>query len=226
MPTSTVKRRRGRFAGLSPADRRAERRRLLLDAAFDLLATEGAAGTTVRAVCQAAELNPRYFYESFDDLDALLVAVYERLIDELRATLAAALDAAGDDLRSQVRTAVTWTVGFIDDDRRRARVLYIESVGSETMNRRRLAAGYELTQFIEQDARRRRRHGTDGTGDPVGTITAAVLVGGISEVLTSWIEGRIDVEREQLVEDLTELFVAVCDSAALVARHRRATAGS
>ncbi len=220
MPTITVHRRRGRFAGLSPEDRRTERRRLLLDAAFDLLATEGAGGTTVRAVCHRAGLNPRYFYESFADLDALLVAVYERLIDELRATLVVALDGAPHDLRSQVHAAVSWTVGFVDDDRRRARVLYIESVGSETMNRRRVAAGYELTQFLEQDARRRRRR-AEGS-DPVGTITAAVLVGGISEVLTSWIEGHIDVGREQLVDDLTELFVAVCDSAAAVARLRRA----
>jgi AcrR family transcriptional regulator len=222
VPTITVHRRRGRFAGLSPDDRRAARRRLLLDAAFDLLATEGGPGTTLRAVCQRAGLNPRYFYESFADLDELLVAVYERLLAELRATLAVALDAAPDDLRSRVHAAVAWTVGFVDDDRRRARVLYIESVGSQTMNRRRVAAGYELTRFIEQDARRR-RNGPDAA-DQVGTITAAVLVGGISEVLTSWIEGHIDVAREQLVEDLTELFVALCEGAAAATRLRRAGA--
>jgi AcrR family transcriptional regulator len=222
VPSITVHRRRGRFAGLSPADRRATRRGLLLDAAFDLLATEGGSGTTVRAVCERAGLNARYFYESFADLDELLVAVYERLLEELRATLAVALDAAPDDLRSRVHAAVAWTIGFVDDDRRRARVLYIESVGSETMNRRRVAAGYELTRLIEQDARRR-RHGADAP-DPVGTLTAAVLVGGISEVLTSWIEGHIDVPRDQLVEDLTELFVAVCAGAAIVARHHRAGA--
>ena len=28
----------------------------------------------MRAVCQAAQLNPRYFYESFEDLDGLVVA--------------------------------------------------------------------------------------------------------------------------------------------------------
>lgn len=222
MPSITAHRRRGRFTGLAPADRRAARRRLLLDAAFDLLATEGASGTTVRAVCDRAGLNPRYFYESFADLDELVVTVYDRLLADLRATLAVALDAAADDLRSRVHAAVAWTVGFVDDDRRRARVLYIESLGSETMNRRRVAAGYELTRFIEQDARRR-RNGSEAP-DPVGTLTAAVLVGGITEVLTSWIEGHIDVTREQLVEDLTELFVAVCDGATMVARHRRAGA--
>jgi len=39
VPSITVHRRRGRFAGLSPDARRAARRCLLLDAAFDLLAT-------------------------------------------------------------------------------------------------------------------------------------------------------------------------------------------
>ena len=43
---------------MPPADRRAERRALLVEAAFDLLGTEGWGGTTVRAVCHAARLNP------------------------------------------------------------------------------------------------------------------------------------------------------------------------
>jgi AcrR family transcriptional regulator len=51
-----------------------------MDAAFQLLGTEGWSGTSVRAVCQGARLNPRYFYESFDDLDALVIAVYDRVV--------------------------------------------------------------------------------------------------------------------------------------------------
>ena len=66
------------WAGIPAEDRRAARRDRLLDAAFDLLGTEGWSATTVRGVCQAAQLNPRYFYESFPDLDALFVAVYDR----------------------------------------------------------------------------------------------------------------------------------------------------
>ncbi|HEY9558032.1 MAG TPA: TetR/AcrR family transcriptional regulator, partial [Acidimicrobiales bacterium] len=76
-----------RWVGLAPEERAAERRTLLLDAAFELLGTEGTDGTTVRAVCQAARLNPRYFYESFDDLDACIVAVYDRLVEQLGAEL-------------------------------------------------------------------------------------------------------------------------------------------
>ena len=79
VPAPEDPRRRGRWVGLSADDRRATRRRLLIDAAFALLGTEGWSGTTVRAVCEAAQLNARYFYESFDDLDSLVVAVYDQV---------------------------------------------------------------------------------------------------------------------------------------------------
>ena len=105
-PVGTSDRQPTRWAGIAPADRRAERRTLLLDAAFDLLGTEGWPGTTVRAVCQRARLNPRYFYESFDDLDALVVAVYDRLVGEMTATIMAAGGGAGDDTAAQTRAQV------------------------------------------------------------------------------------------------------------------------
>src|SRR5690606_34519492 len=87
----TVRRSRSRWAGVAPEDRRAERRALLVQAAFELLGTEGWQATTVRAVCQRAALNPRYFYESFHDLDELLVAVYDAVLDELRTAVLTAI---------------------------------------------------------------------------------------------------------------------------------------
>lgn len=196
----------------------AERRALLLDAALELLGTEGWSGTTVRAVCHGARLNPRYFYESFDDLDALVVAVYDRLVDELRAAVRAAVAVAGDDRRAQVRAAVDTTTRFVDDDRRRARVLYVEALGNEALNRRRLETGFAIASFVEADAVE--RHGRPPKGEQVGRITASVLVGGFSELLVAWLDGRIPVTREQLVDDATELFVGLGDTAARIAAGR------
>jgi AcrR family transcriptional regulator len=199
-------------------DRRACRRRLLLDAAFDLLGTEGWPGTTVRAVCDAARLNPRYFYESFDDLDSLVVAVYDATLDELRAALVHSLDAAPPDMPSQMRAAVEATVRFVHDDRRRGRVLYVEALGSEALNRRRIAAGHDLTAFIVSDAAARR--GAVPVDDPIGMLTASVYVGAFSEVLVAWLDGHIDVGRKQLEHDLTRLFLGVHDAATKVAIDR------
>ena len=205
MPTPADHRTPVRWTGVPPEDRRAERRELLLDATFELLGTEGWSGTTVRAVCQAARLNPRYFYESFADLDALVVAVYDRLVAELRAEVTAAVDAAGADPAAQTARRRRDDRGFVDDDRRRARVLYVEALGSEALNRRRIETGYDVVTFVERDAAERR--GAPPAGEHIGRIAAAVLVGGFSELLVAWLDGRIAVSREQLIDDATALFL-------------------
>jgi AcrR family transcriptional regulator len=217
-PGAPADRQPSRWAGVAPADRRAERRTLLLDAAFDLLGTEGWSGTTVRAVCQAARLNPRYFYESFDDLDALVVAVYDRLVAQLGDAIVTAIAEAGDDTAAQTRAAISAIVGFVDDDRRRARVLYVEALGNEALNRRRIETGHALVAAVEQHTID--RHGPPPPGEQIGRIGAAVLVGGISELVLAWLDGRIDVARDQLVDDATALFLALGEAAARIAERR------
>ena len=102
------------------------------------------------------------------------------------------MDEAPPDLPAQIGAAVATTVGFVDDDRRRARVLYVEALGNEALNRRRISAGHDITSFIETDAVERR--GPPPEGERIGALTSAVLVGGISEVLTAWLDGRLDVD--------------------------------
>ncbi len=221
MPTSASSRRPTRWVGLTPDDRRAERRTLLLDAAFDLLGTEGYAATTVRAVCSAARLNPRYFYESFADMDELIVAVYDRLVEELGAEVLDAAASAGDDARAQVRACLECIVAFVDDDRRRGRVLYIEALGNERLNRRRIETGHALVGLVEQAGAE--RHGLPRRGERIGRITAAILVGGTSELVVAWLDGRIDVARQRLVDDATELFLTLGDTAARIATSRART---
>jgi AcrR family transcriptional regulator len=217
-PARTPDRRTSRWAGLAAEDRRSERRTLLLDAAFELLGTEGWAGTTVRAVCHDARLNPRYFYESFDDLDALIVAVYDRLVAQLAEEVRAAVAAAGDDPREHTRAAIGRIVGFVDEDRRRARVLYVEALGNEALNRRRIETGYALVAGVEQYVIE--RHGPLPPGEQIGRIGAAVLVGGTSELIMAWLDGRIEATPTQLVDDATALFLALGEASADLAARR------
>jgi AcrR family transcriptional regulator len=203
---------RSRWAGVPAEHRRAQRRSLLLDAAFELLGTDGWSRTTVRAVCQRARLNPRYFYESFPGLDDLVVAVYDRVVDDLLTGLGAALAASAPDPIARTRTVVGHIVRFVDEDRRCARVLYVEALGNEALNRRRVETGHELVELVERDATRRRLPPRGAA--QVGRISAAILVGGFSELLVAWLAGRIDVGRDQLVDDATVLFLAVGDAAA------------
>jgi AcrR family transcriptional regulator len=171
-----------------------------MDAAFTLLGTAGWSGTSVRAVCKQAELNPRYFYESFDDLDALVVAVYDRVIEEMAASILAAISAAPDAPADQLRAIVAATVAFMDDDRRRARIVYVEALGNEALNRRRIETGHEIVAFVQSFGR-------------ASAVAAPILVGGFSELLVSWLDGRLPISREQLVDDATTLFLALAEAA-------------
>lgn len=210
MPTDASAPARSSWAGIPADERRALRRERLLDAAFELMGTEGWAATTVRGVCQGAQLNPRYFYESFADLDALLVAVYDRVAQGLADAVLGAMAQADPDPAVQVRVAIGTTVRYVDDDRRRGRVLYVEALGHEALNRRRKEAGGQLVDFLARDA------------EDIGRIGASILVGGFSELLANWLEGRIKVSRAQLVDDASALFLSLGETATAIAARRAA----
>jgi AcrR family transcriptional regulator len=198
------------------ADRRSERRTLLLDAALDVLGTQGWDALTVRSVVERARLNPRYFYESFDDLDALAVAVYDRVVTELAGVVRAALSGRETDPAAQVRTVVEAIVGFVDEDRRRGRVLYVEGLGSEGLHRRRIEAGHEVVAFVERYAA-----GGQRREDCLGRVGAAIVVGGFGQLLVDWLAGRIPVGQERLVDEATELLLSLGQAGATIAARRR-----
>lgn len=221
MPNVALAPRQRRWTGLSAQDRRQERRALLLDAALELLGSEGWDAMTVRSVLKRSRLNPRYFYESFGDLDQLAVAVYDRVVDELGAVVLTALGASRDAPADQVRAVVRGTVEFVDEDRRRGRVLYVEGLGNEALNRRRIETGRMVVAFLEATAAERRPSGQ--VVDDVGRVAASVLVGGFNQLLVDWLAGRMRIGREQLIEDATALFVALGDAAAAITAQRTST---
>lgn len=208
MPPSTSPRTPSRWNGLSTEERQRERRQLLIDAAYDLLATQGAAGTTVRAVCATARLNPRYFYESFEELDELLVAVYDDVVLAMRRAVTAAVTRA--DSSDAVFATVEATMRFIEEDPRRGQIMYVEALGNEKLNRRRVETGLDLVEAVRMD--RSRRRGTPGH-EQLDRMAAAVLVGGVTELVSAWIGGRITLETDEVIERAADLFAAVTRAA-------------
>jgi AcrR family transcriptional regulator len=196
----------GLYGGV-PADvRRAERRERLLDAGLELLGIEGWQATTVRGICTQARLNARYFYESFSGLDELLVAVFDRIVSDAVHAVLAALEQAPQTAEGQARAIVSTFIVATTEDPRKARVAFIEALGSEALMRRRLdalqdfadlTAGYAL-QF----------HAQDGLDQQAAAINAQVLSGGLIEAIVAWLEERLDASREQLIEQCTALFAA------------------
>jgi AcrR family transcriptional regulator len=208
----------GRYGGASADERRADRRERLVQAAFELLGRGGWRETTVRGVCEEAELNARYFYESFTDLDELVAAVFEHEVGGATAGILAAYDAAPDDARAKAHAVIEACVEHLTDDRRRARVLFSEALGDDAMARRRLDTMHAVGQLIATTARQ--FYGREDDQDPIAELAGAFLIGGLVETIIAWLDGRLEVKREQLVDDLTELWVVTGEGALAIANQR------
>ena len=117
-----------------------------------------------------------------------------------------------------MRAVLERIVDFVDDDPRRGRVLYVEALGNEALNRRRIEAGHQLVDLLERGAAE--RFGRPPEGERIGRIAAAFLVGGFGELLRGWLDGRIDVPKAQLVDDACALFLAIGEAADRIATSR------
>lgn len=214
----------GRYGGSSAAERSAGRRERLMATALQLLGTAGWSGTTVRSVCAHAKLNPRYFYESFADLDDLVVAVFDAVsLDVTRALLAAAAAAPPGDPQRAARDAIGTFVRAVTDDPRVARVLFVEALGNEALARRRLDGMHEMWRILA--AFGRGYYGREDDEDPIADVAAALLVGGATELLIAWLDGRLALTREQLIDDLAALFVITGEGAIAISAARRRSSG-
>lgn len=113
------------YGGITGDDRQAERRAQFVEAGLALLGAEdGEPNLTVRGACKQAGLAARYFYESFEDRDALAVAVFDHVVSEIAATTLAAVKAAEPDPRAKSAAGLRAIVRLIAGDPRRGRLLF------------------------------------------------------------------------------------------------------
>lgn len=213
---------RGVYRGIPAEQRHADRRRLLMDAALELMGTEGWAGTTVRGVCQHAQLTPRFFYESFPDIDALAVAVYDELMESSVANSFAAYAAADNTPEAKAEAVIGTFVRELTDDPRKARIVFVEAVACAPLMERRRTT---MSTFIAIGAAQARAFYNAADDDPFVEMTAAMLTGGLGETLLMWLDGNLPMTRDELIENYTRMFVVVGQSAAKIASDRARKAG-
>ena len=184
-----------RWAGVSLADRRSERRSLLVAAAFALFGTGGEAAVSVRAVCREARLHARYFYENFADTGELLGAVYDKVEAELAERLLGELAAAGDDLSARLRTGVHGVLEFSSADPRRGRVLFTEGRHHPVLTaRRRDTQSALMDAVLQQNAQSRPE------ADPCrAKVSAAMFTGAMVELAHQWLSGALGDDLDAVV---------------------------
>ncbi|BDY29835.1 TetR/AcrR family transcriptional regulator [Mycolicibacterium mageritense] len=190
-----------RWAGVPLTDRRAERRTLLIDAAFRLFGEGGEAAASVRSVCRECGLNTRYFYESFTDTDDLLGAVYDEVSALLAADVEAAMAAAGDSLRARTRAGIAAVLGFSSADPRRGRILFTDARANPVLAARRAATQDLLREAVLTEGGRQHPD-----SDPVAAqVGAAMYTGAMAELAQQWLAGNLGDDLDAVVDHALRL---------------------
>lgn len=189
------------YRGMSLAQRRSRRRARLIQAARELWCEQGWAGVSMRAVCAKAGLTDRYFYESFTDRDAVLVAVGESVREETVALLAHAIDAHADASPiEQLQAALQTIVDFIAEDPGSAQIFFGDHGGNEVLQELRRSMVDEIVgMFVAM----MRPHFLPGINEEHYRVTALVGIGGFIEAATAWRSNAIDLDAVELVQLLT-----------------------
>ena len=195
------------YGGKPGADRRDERRSRLLTVGRQLLtATEGPGGFSVRGVCREAGLTPRYFYESFTDAGDLARAVYDECIAAITVDTLGALGDLGTDNAVAVNRGMATLVDLVAADPSRGRLLFspalaaVPEIAEQRVNSTRMfvhLVGVEATSRTDLDA-----------SGPV-KVAAELLVGGVAQGVSAWLDGHLEVERQVIVDTLTSAFLAL-----------------
>ena len=142
---------------------------------------------SVRSVCRTAELNSRYFYESFADINAFFGALYDEVVIELGRFLAAAMVDFPDANRARLRAGIRVVLEFTAADARRGRVLFAGAGTNPVFASRRAAAKVQLRKMILTDRQR-----IVPESDPMAReVEAAIYVGALAEMAREWTLGAL-----------------------------------
>jgi len=205
----------GTYRGASTEERREDRRRRLLDAALEIVGTQGLASLTVRRVCEQAKVGPRFFYEAFPDLDALAITLLLELqtsaLDRARAAVAACTGTPPE----RIRAGVGAIIGELVDDPRRANIVFAQAFGNEALMRSRFASMRTVAATIIEQTRV--ILDIPEGHDTAVAATSQLITGGAAELVLVWLDGGLDVDREGLIDLVGDFTIAMIERLPTVA---------
>lgn len=188
---------------MSAEERIAQRRERLLAAARTLLDAGGISKVTVTGVCAEAGLNDRYFYESFTDRHAILDALFAVIASETAAVIFAKAAAGSSDLHERTRLAVDAAIDVFSPGAPMSQAIAGPAPAADEITRHRLALTSHVAELSVQYAP---LFFTDPTPPPAAIHSiAAFVVAGSVELVSDWLQGELDLTREELVDCCTEL---------------------
>lgn len=213
------------FLGESAESRVQSRHRLLVDKAFERMAADTWHQTSIAQLCRDVSLNKRYFYESFQDLDALENAVVNDLTAQLlEIGWTSVADAQQNHLdtealaRRVLRACISWLV----KDPRRAKVLFSKTNDNPHAKAHRDQVinhlGQTLSAFgMEYHHPKNPPIEITAKHQALAKLGSALLIGGTVESVLNWVEGKIDLSLDEFTDYIARFWVALGNAAVGIA---------
>jgi AcrR family transcriptional regulator len=196
------------YGGISPEQRRAQRRAKLLQAGLRLFTSTGFAATRISELCTEAGVSTRNFYEEFPSKEELLRELHDLInataFNEVRTTLAQ-LETA--DVAVRITTLLDVFVRSVTADARAPRLNYVEAVGvNAEIEQQHVRWVNTWADFIESEALRAAAAGV--APQRSYRLTAIALVGAITGLLREWQAHQPPLAVDEIAAEIRELMLA------------------
>ncbi|MCR9090460.1 TetR/AcrR family transcriptional regulator [Algiphilus sp.] len=197
-----------KYAGKDASTRQAERRDKLLVAGVDLIGTKGFVATTIDDVCREAGLTKRYFYESFENREALLTTAFEGVTWELLQRIGKAAAAHARDARALVRTGVRETFAFVAEHPAKGQLMMIEAMSVRSQLGRLYVK--QFGAFVELVLSLTRSFLPPDTATEAElTVMARGVIGAIIHLCQGWIATDFKQPIDELVAGTVRIFAGI-----------------
>jgi AcrR family transcriptional regulator len=169
------------YRGVSPDERRAQRRARLIAAAVQVYGERGYRQATVKAVCEAAGLTERYFYESFANSEELLIAGFNAVTCAVFSEIRDAALSARRNRTERARAMLRAYFAALQREPCSARVFLVEIRGvsrelDKAFDEALRAIGREVAQIVAPPQ------------TAPDELLQAGVVGGVIHIALRWIE--------------------------------------
>lgn len=184
------------YRGLSADERKADRRSRLIRAAVKLYGARGYANVGVRAICAEAGLTERYFYEAFENGEALAIAAFQGLSRVLFDNLETAILPHATP-RARLRAALSAWFGLVRVYPAEARFFLKDLDGvSPALEEVRREVFHQFVALFDR---------INPDGAPTGSLLGVGVIGGVLEMAVVWMRGGCSIPLESVVADAERL---------------------
>ncbi|MEI5098803.1 TetR/AcrR family transcriptional regulator [Streptomyces sp. PmtG] len=199
------------YGGKSAEQRRADRRRRLMEAGVELFGAGPGAyrSASVAALCARAGLSTRQFYEEFRNLEEVLAALHGHVQKAAQGAVVEAMATApGGTVRERAEVAFRAYARVLTAHPHLVRIAFVEVTGvTPELEKQRQEARKGWVDLLVAALDEAAARGEIGARDY--RIAVLGFVGAVNTLLYDWTVGYVEASLDTIVEELMLMFMGL-----------------